>query len=288
MCLLSQNYIRRKTQKIFIKNSASFCVKISAIETTIFRKFMSKKRIAIFDLTDCEGCELQIINLKEKLLQLENNFEFINWRLVNSGNYQGPFDIALIEGNPVKKEEEFSLKKIRAASKIIIALGACAMTGGLPSMIDEKQRKKIAAKIYGKNYKPKAISAKPINSIIKVDYYIPGCPADKNQIEKFLINLLNGKNPTSRPYPVCLECKLKENKCLLLNKQPCLGPVTQGGCNAACPSGGLFCYGCWGPIKNANLEALKNVYKRDLKWTNLQIKKHLELFWKDLDEYRKI
>ena len=207
---------------------------------------MPKKKLAIFDLTDCEGCELQIINLKEKLLVLEKDLEIAAWRLIENDHSHGPFDISIIEGNPVKHDEELSLKKIRDVSKIVIALGSCACTGGIPSMINEKERDKIATKIYGKNYKPKAISAKPINEIIKVDYYIPGCPADKNQIEKFLINILNGKNPTPRPYPVCLECKLRENKCLLHAGEPCLGPVTQGGCNAKCPSGGLYCYGCWG------------------------------------------
>lgn len=243
---------------------------------------MPKKKIAIFDLTDCEGCELQIINLKEKLLQLEENLQFVNWRFISSQKDQGPFDIALIEGNPIKTEEVRSLKKIRQASKILIALGACACTGGIPSMIEEKQRKIITAKIYSKKYKARATSAEPINSYIKVDYYLPGCPADQKQIEKFLTDLIYDKNPTPIPYPVCLECKLKENNCLLLDKQPCLGPVTQGGCEAVCPSGGLFCYACRGPIKDANLQAIKNVFQRDLKMSDEQIKKHLQIFWKRL------
>jgi len=249
---------------------------------------MSKKKLAIFDLTDCEGCELQIINLKEKILALENYFEFVNWRLVNSNNNPGPFDIALVEGNPVKPEEVKLLINLRAQSKVLVALGACASTGGIPSMINENYRKIITRKIYGRNYKSKATTAAPIHAYVKVDYHLPGCPADQNQIEKILIDLIHDKPPSSLTHPVCLECKLKENKCLLLDKQPCLGPVTQGGCGAACPSEGLYCYGCWGPMKDANLTALKNVYKRDLKWTRENTKKHLELFWKDLEEYNKL
>lgn len=246
-----------------------------------------KKKIAIFDLTDCEGCELQVISLKEKLLDLRDDLEFVNWRLVSGSSQEGPFDIALIEGNPVKPDEVALLKMIRSNAKILIALGACACTGGIPSMLNENFRKKIAAKIYGKNYKPKATRANPINAYIKVDYFLPGCPADQDQIEKFLLDLINGKNPTPRPYPVCLECKLKENNCLLLKKEPCLGPVTQGGCNAACPSGGLFCYGCWGPMKGANIVALKNIFKRDLKLTHNDIKEQIEIFWHDSEEYQK-
>jgi len=154
---------------------------------------MNKKRLAIFDLTDCEGCELQIINLKEKLLAMQGNYEIVNWRLVTEKNDQGPFDVALVEGNPVKLDEIKSLKEIREASKIVIALGACAVTGGVPSMIDENKRKTITEKIYGKNYRAKAKSAEPIHSYIKVDYYLPGCPADQQQIEFFLTQLLFDK-----------------------------------------------------------------------------------------------
>jgi len=251
---------------------------------------MNKKRIAIFDLTDCEGCELQIINLKEKLLNFltppVGGFDIVNWRLVSSKNDQGPFDIALIEGNPVKLDEIKSLKEIREVSKIVIALGSCAATGGVPSMIDENKRKVLTEKIYGKNYRAKAKSAEPIHSYIKVDYYLPGCPADQQQIEFFLTQLLFDKNPTPRPYPVCLECKLKENECLLKKGQPCLGPATQGGCNAACPSGGLYCYGCWGIMKGANLRAVRNVFKRDLKMSENEIKQHMNIFWRELDEYK--
>ena len=248
---------------------------------------MPKKKLAIFDLTDCEGCELQIINLKEKLLKFANFYNFSNWRLVNSANDQGPYDIAIIEGNPVKKGEIAELKKLRKISKIIIALGACASTGGIPSMVDDKKRKKYITKIYSKDYIPKAKSAEPIHTYIKVDYYLPGCPADQNQIERYLTDLIFDKKPQIIPYPVCLECKAKGNECLLLKKQPCLGPITQGGCKAACPSGGLFCYGCWGPMKDANLTALKNVYKRDLGWSAEKTKAHLDLFWKDLEEYNR-
>jgi sulfhydrogenase subunit delta len=244
---------------------------------------MIKKKLAIFDLTDCEGCELQLINLKEKLINFEEYLEFCSWRLVSDKNTTDKFDIAIVEGNPVKKDEENLLKELRSRTKILIALGACAVTGGIPSMIDEKKRSEIAKLIYNESYKPKSISAKPVNQIVKVDFNIPGCPADINQIEKFLFDLINDKIPHVNPYPVCMECKLKENNCLLLDKQPCLGPVTQGGCDAACPSGGLYCYGCWGPMKNANLKALYNVYKHDLNWDENKTKKHLELFWKDIE-----
>lgn len=248
---------------------------------------MPKKKLAIFDLTDCEGCELQIINLKEKLLILENNFEIVNWRLLLAKNDQGPFDFSLIEGNPVKPEEVRAIKKIREVSKIVVALGACAMTGGVPSMIDENKRKALTAKIYGSKYKAKATSAEPINSYIKVDYYIPGCPADQNQIERSLSDLIFDKDPTPHAYPVCLECKMKENKCLLLAGQPCLGPATQGGCGAICTSKGLACYGCWGIMRNGNLRAIRNVFKRDLKMSEEQIKQRMNIFWRELDEYKK-
>lgn len=220
----------------------------------------TKPKIAIFDLTDCEGCELTLLSLFGKMMAkkiIKRDFEIVNWRLVQEEERNRFFDIAIIEGTPVSKEEQNELKYIRERSKYVVALGACAALGGVNAIIDEKQRKSIKIKVYGRKYKAKATEAKSISSYIKIDAIIPGCPAVEANIEEVLGSFLADKVHKEKTYSVCFECKEKENNCLLLSGKPCLGPVTRGGCYAPCPSYGLECYGCFGLLDGANLEAMK-------------------------------
>ncbi|OGZ33116.1 MAG: hypothetical protein A2174_01125 [Candidatus Portnoybacteria bacterium RBG_13_41_18] len=219
-----------------------------------------RPKIAIFDLTDCEGCEVVMISWLRKLLNyksLRREFEIVNWRLTQEAEKNSSFDLAIIEGTPVSRKEQETLKLIRERSKYVIVLGACAATGGVNAIIEEKKRQKIKRDTYGLRYKPKAIEARPVSNYIKIDGVIPGCPATKQNIEEVLSSFLFDKPHKEKTYSVCFECKEKENNCLLLQGKPCLGPITRGGCLAPCPEYGLECYGCFGYLEGANIEAMK-------------------------------
>ena len=238
-----------------------------------------KIKLAIFDLTDCEGCEVSVINLKDNLLKVLDNVEILSWRLAQGKNKAGPFDIALIEGSAMTKDEINLLKDLREKSKVIVALGSCASIGGIPYLANDKtERKKLFKKIYGTKYKPLALEVKPLDAYIKVDYYLNGCPISPKELERIITSFLIGKFPKPIDYPVCLECKFSENNCLLVNDKTCLGPVTQAGCDAVCVSQGKYCYGCQGLVKDANIYALKNRLKDFL--TKKEIENHLNLFLK--------
>lgn len=219
-----------------------------------------RPKIAIFDLTDCEGCEVVMISWLRKLLLkkiLKREFEIVNWRLTQEKEKNSSFDIAIIEGTPVSKKEQEELKLIRERSQYVVVLGACAATGGVNAIIDEKKRKRIKNQVYGLRYKPKAIETKPVSHYIKIDGVIPGCPTVEKNIEEVLSSFLFDKPHKEKTYSVCFECKEKENNCLLLQNKPCLGPITRGGCCAPCPEYGLECYGCFGLLDGANIEAMK-------------------------------
>jgi coenzyme F420-reducing hydrogenase gamma subunit len=217
-----------------------------------------KPQIGIFDLTDCEGCELQMLNLKDRLLKLAKIVDIPIWRLAKTPTEFGPFDISFIEGTPMSKDDIVIAKKVRDKSKIVVALGACAHLGGVPAELDETKRDKFMKEVYGKNYKTSSKPARPLSKYIQVDYFIHGCPIDLDEAERVIVSLLMDKNPVGPSTPVCLECKERENPCLFLKGEPCQGPITEGGCKAICPSNGLHCWGCQGPTKNANLRAMKN------------------------------
>ena len=127
----------------------------------------------------------------------------------------------------------------------------------------------------------------PIHKHVKVDFYIPGCPPNKEEIVQVLKWLLQGRPLKVYDKAVCHECSLKENYCLLDQGIECLGPLMNGGCKALCPSFNHPCTGCRGLLDDANLESGKQVMKdkgfdidmiikRMTKYNTLQTKEYEE------------
>ena len=102
-------------------------------------------------------------------------------------------------------------------------------------------------------------NAMPISAAIKVDYAIPGCPLNSAEFLDLVKAVLAGRTWQLPDYPVCVECKLKENVCLFHKGQYCMGVITRAGCGAWCPSYGGRCYGCRGLITDPNCQAAKEV-----------------------------
>lgn len=232
-----------------------------------------KPKVAIYDLTDCEGCEVKIVSLREKLLVLEKRVDIVNWRLGQERKEDGPFDITLIEGAPITQEEVDLIKSLREKSKFLIGLGSCATLGGIPAIMEKKERKKWYKKIYGEKYKPRGIDALPLSAYITVDFLIHGCPIEEKELIRVVEELLSGKKPSYRGYSVCFECKQAGNSCRLIDGKSCLGPIIQGGCNAVCISGGSPCYGCFGLREDANVNALLKILN------NITDKKEIERYF---------
>jgi len=153
---------------------------------------MAKTKIAIFDLTGCEGCEFHIFSLNELLMDFFQDFEITNWRLLSEVQ-KADFDIAFIEGAVTTKEDVNLLKKIRETSKIVVAIGACAISGNIFAQLSKEKRKQLAEKIYDKDYKLKAEFLEPVEKFIKVDEKIPGCPPDIELFKKILSRIKKEK-----------------------------------------------------------------------------------------------
>lgn len=238
---------------------------------------MIKPKIAIYDLTDCEGCEVKLVSLRERLLQIEKKVDIVNWRLSQESFQSGPYDITIIEGTPITDYEVKLLKDLRQNSKILVALGACASLGGIPAIMPEKDRKMWYEKIYTSQYHPRGIDAVPLSAYVPVDFSIHGCPVDEDEAVRVIEELLSGKKPSYRGYSVCFECKIANNKCRIAEEnKPCLGPITQGGCKAVCLSGGSPCYGCFGIREEANIPAMIKTLERIA--DKAEIERYLTMF----------
>src|SRR3989344_57014 len=151
---------------------------------------MAKPKIAIYDFTDCEGCEVAIISLRETLLEIENRLDIIDWRLAQEKKEEGPFLAAIIEGSPITPDEIEALKHLRENSTYIIALGACASIAGIPGIVQKEEREKFCKQIYGESYKQVGIDAVPLSSYVKVDFLIHGCPVNPNAFIRIIEELL--------------------------------------------------------------------------------------------------
>ncbi|MCK5332307.1 hypothetical protein KAJ41_00390, partial [Candidatus Parcubacteria bacterium] len=186
---------------------------------------MYKPKTAIISLTCCEGCQLSILDLGERLLDIADKLDLRSFRLASgTKNFSGPYDIAIIEGCPITKENFKRLKEIRKQTKVLIALGACAHLGGVAEMKNYKGNKEEQIKYIYKNIEGiNNPDIKPLSDIVKVDAFIPGCPMNKDEFYRIIMEYAGGKVPYIAQRPVCYECQLRENKCLLQEGKPCFG-----------------------------------------------------------------
>jgi sulfhydrogenase subunit delta len=191
------------------------------------------------------------------------NFDFVFAKmLLRGGSPHGPFDIALVEGTITEAWQADELKKIREQSTYLFAIGSCAIDGGIPAIKSTMPELEAEKKVYKDLSTIHSIRPHPIDAYVKVDGYIRGCPPGERDLYEALTSVLTGKKPDFIQYSVCVECKLKGNICVLVAYgMPCMGPVTNGGCGALCPSMNRPCYSCFGPMKQANGPALAKKFK---------------------------
>jgi len=236
-----------------------------------------KVRVAFFDFADCEGCQLQVTYLDEAFLGVLEHCDIVNFREAISER-SDDYDIAFIEGSITRKHDEERLKEIRNNAKIIIAYGACACIGGVNGLrkrYTQEEAKEIVYK--GREFPLEAGEPRPVHDVVKVDFYIHGCPTNNNELVKALKSILLGKGYEPPKHAVCVECKLKENVCLFEKGQACMGPVTRAGCEAWCMSYGNTCYGCRGLLDDPAKEGQMDVLK-DNGYTLEQLKQKFDLY----------
>jgi len=221
-----------------------------------------KPRIALFDFASCEGCQLQVVNLEEELLDLIGQVEVVAWREASSDR-SADYDIALVEGSIVRQSDEARLKEIRQRAKVLVALGACAATGCVNMLVNFRTVEAARREVYGEKADLiEASGARPIHEIVPVDAFVYGCPINRDEFLRVVKALLLGKKPTIPNYPVCVECKMAGNQCRFEKGGFCLGPVTRAGCGAICPSHNSDCSGCRGLLDDPNVNAETEVLQK--------------------------
>ncbi len=224
---------------------------------------MAKQRLAVHKFTSCDGCQLAFLNAGENLLTIAEIFEIVHFAEFGKLDVDAKVDISFIEGSITTPEDKKRIQKIRNNSHYVITIGACATAGGIQALRNFANHQEWMSAIYAT---PKTIdslaTSTAISTHIHVDLELWGCPVNTAQVLDALRCLALGTFPEIKRDSVCLDCKRQNNPCVLVTKDlPCLGPVTQTGCGALCPSIGRACYGCYGPSENNNAIALGSYFE---------------------------
>jgi coenzyme F420-reducing hydrogenase gamma subunit len=217
-----------------------------------------RPRVGVVKFASCDGCQLTILDLEDELLAIAERFDFVEFAEATSKRSSGPFDVLFVEGSISTPEQAVEIVRLRAVTKTLVTIGACATAGGIQALRTAAEHEAFRAAVYpAPAFVDSLAVASPIADYVPVDYELRGCPIDGHQLIELLTSVATGRRPQLPDQAVCLECKRRGYECVVVTRgEPCLGPVTQTGCGAICPGMGRGCYGCFGPREGANVDSL--------------------------------
>lgn len=231
-----------------------------------------KPKLAVWKFSSCDGCQLTLLDCEEELLAVAERVEIANFPEASRAVIKGPYDLSLVEGSITTPHDAERIHQVRRSSKVLISIGACATAGGIQALRNFKNVKEFTSIVYANpQYIDTLNKSTPIADHVFVDFELRGCPINKYQLVEVISALLHGRKPNTPSYSVCVECKRRGTVCgLVAVGPPCLGPVTQAGCNALCPSYHRGCFGCYGPKETPNTTSLSDHW-REMGMTDIEL-----------------
>jgi coenzyme F420-reducing hydrogenase gamma subunit len=217
-----------------------------------------RPKLAVWKFASCDGCQLSLLDCEDELLAVAGAIEIAHFLEASRANVGGPYDLSLVEGSITTPQDAERIRRVRAQSKYLVTIGACATAGGIQALRNFADVDDFLAAVYARpEYIATLDRSTPIAAHVPVDFELRGCPIDRRQLLDVITAYLHGRRPTVGAHSVCLECKLRGTVCVMVaHGTPCLGPVTHAGCGALCPSVNRGCYGCFGPKENTNTRSL--------------------------------
>jgi F420-non-reducing hydrogenase small subunit len=265
---------------------------------------MAKPKVAFYWCASCGGCEETVVDLNENILKVAEAVDIVLWpvaldfkRKDIEAMKDGEIAVSFINGGVRLGEQEEMVKLLRKKSQLVVAFGACAHLGGIPGLANFYDRESIFQRAYieaptvdnpdkifpqqstqvkeGELTLPEFYDTlKPLDQVIDVDYYLPGCPPVPDLIMAAVTAILEGKLPEkgavlapnkalcdtcpradSKPDKLAIDevkrpwqIKMDPEKCFLAQGIICLGPATRTGCGETCIRANQPCRGCFGPV----------------------------------------
>jgi sulfhydrogenase subunit delta len=240
-----------------------------------------RPKLAVWKFASCDGCQLTLLDCEDELLELTEYVEIANFPEASRRVIRGPYDLSLVEGSITTPHDAKRIQEVRASSKMLVTIGACATSGGIQALRNYAKLPDYTQYVYAKPEWIDALATStPISAHVKVDFELQGCPINKAQLIELLISTLQGKRPNIPTHSECVDCKLKGNVCVMVTQGvTCLGPITHAGCGAICPSMNRGCYGCYGPKETANPLGLGRYLKNHHQKDPEEIKRALRSFY---------
>jgi sulfhydrogenase subunit delta len=225
----------------------------------------ARQKLAVWKFSSCDGCQLSLLDCEDELLAVAGQLEISYFLEATSASVEGPYDVSLVEGSITTPHEAQRIREVRASSKALITIGACATSGGIQALRNFADVEEFTRAVYATpEYISTLATSTPISANVAVDFELQGCPISKQQLLEVISAHLNRRRPRVRAHSVCVECKRRGTVCVMVaHGTACLGPVTHAGCGAICPSYNRGCYGCFGPTESPNTRSLNA-------WTQLE------------------
>lgn len=226
---------------------------------------MKKPRLAVFKFASCDGCQLTLLDCERELLAVAEAVEIAFFPEASSRMLRGPYQLTLVEGSITTPDDAERIHRIRAQSRFLVTIGACANAGGIQALRNYADVNEFRQLVYARpEYIRTLERSTPIAEHVPVDFALYGCPIDKRQLLEVIQAFLAGRKPEIPGYSVCMECKRRGTVCLMTGPRatPCLGPVTRAGCGALCPSYDRGCFGCFGPSESPNMASLREQWSK--------------------------
>jgi NAD-reducing hydrogenase small subunit len=164
-----------------------------------------KLRVATVSLSGCFGCHMSLLDIDERIFDLIEQIELDRSPLTDIKNTH-TCDLGLIEGAVCNEENVHVLEELRANCKVLVGVGACAVMGGFPAQRNGIRVDQVLTRVYRQPDGSRAIpddaelprlldKVYPVNEIVRIDYFLPGCPPPADAFWKFLTDLLTGRTP---------------------------------------------------------------------------------------------
>ena len=218
----------------------------------------ARPKLAVWKFASCDGCQLTLLNCEDELIALAGAVEIAYFPEATRGVVEGPYDVSLVEGSVTTPEEVERIQHVRRVSRRVITIGACATSGGIQALRNFGDVAEFRSIVYAHpEYLSTLSRSTPISAHVQVDFELRGCPVNKHQLLEVLAAELQGRKPRIPAHSLCVECKRRGTVCVTVaHGTPCLGPVTQAGCGALCPTYDRGCYGCFGPQDTPNTASI--------------------------------
>lgn len=242
---------------------------------------MSKPTLMTVALGGCEGCHVSLLDAHEGLLDLLAQADLVYSPFSGPNEMPAHVDVAMIEGAVTTEEDRARLLKARAAASTLVAVGSCAVLGGIGGLRNLHRVSEVTAQAFGADAEKSDLlpelepRVRPVSDVVQVDISVPGCAPKTVQIVAALVAALRGEEYEQPRRNLCDECHREKrtmlehsaefvsdnvvalmelevidpDRCFLEQGLLCMGPMTREGCGARCTAANVPCRGCSGPSR---------------------------------------